>query len=160
MGPQRIDVGWPATQGVVTTLEGIPDGSVIVADSAPIIYFLEDHATFGARFAPYFEAAEQGRLEIVISAITLAEVVAGPLQAGNEFLATRYEQALTTSLGWRVVSVDQRVAVQAARLRSVYRLRLPDAIQVATAILTGASALLTHDKTLRRIKEIAIVGTD
>jgi len=140
--------------------EGIPEGSIIVAASAPIIYFFEGHARFAARFAPYFEAAEQGSLEIVISAITLAEVVTGPLQAGNELLATRYEHVLTASAGWRILSVDQRVAVQAARLRSIYRLRLPDAIQVATAILCGARALLTHDKGLRRIKEIEVVGIE
>ena len=40
------------------------------------------------------------------------------------------------------------------------RLKLPDAIQVATAIQTGSSALITHDRDFRNIDEILIMGLD
>jgi predicted nucleic acid-binding protein len=139
-------------------LERIPTGALMVVDSAPIIYYLENHPKFAARFAPYFEATENGTLEIAISAITLAEVVTGPLQSGNELLATQYERALTSSTGWQVVPVTQQVAMQAARLRAVYGLRLPDAIQVATAVVSGAQVLLTHDRAFAKIKEIQVLG--
>lgn len=139
-------------------LEGIPAGALIAVDSAPIIYYLEDHPKFADRFAPYFEAAEAGEVELIASVITLAEVLAGPLQQGNEGLAAQYERALTTATGWHVAPVSQQVAVQAARLRAAYRLRLPDAIQIATAITNGAHALLTNDKAFNRIKAIRIIG--
>ncbi len=139
-------------------VEGIPHGAVIVVDSAPIIYYLENHSRFADRFAPFFEAAENGQLEIAISAITLAEVLAGPLQHGNELLAAQYERVLTSATGWRVVSINQQVAVQAARLRAVYNLRLPDAIQIASAVVVGAHALVTHDKAFARIREIQVIG--
>lgn len=140
------------------SVEGIPHGAIVVIDSAPIIYYLENHSKFAERFAPFFEAAESGELEIAISAITLAEVLAGPLQHGNELLAAQYERALTAAAGWRVVPVNQQVAVQAARLRVIYKLRLPDAIQVATAVVVGAHALITHDKAFARIKEMQVIG--
>lgn len=139
-------------------VEGIPHGALVAVDSAPIIYYLENHPKFAERFAPFFEAAENGELEIAISAITLAEVLAGPLQHGDELLAVQYERALTAATGWRLVPVSQQVAVQAARFRAVYNLRLPDAIQVATAVVTGAQALVTHDKAFARIKGIQIIG--
>lgn len=139
-------------------LEGIPHGAIVVVDSAPIIYYLENHSKFAERFAPFFEAAENGELEIAISAITLAEVLAGPLQHANELLAAQYERALTAATGWRVVPVNQQVAVQAARLCTVYKLRLPDAIQVATAVIAGAHALITHDKAFAKIKEMQVIG--
>lgn len=140
------------------SLEGIPHGAIVVVDSAPIIYYLENHPRFAERFAPCFDAAERGELEVAISAITLAEVLAGPLQHGNELLAVQYERALTSATGWRVVAVNQQVAVQAARLRTVYKLRLPDAIQVATAVVVGAHALITHDKAFAKIKEMQVIG--
>ena len=139
-------------------LEGIPAGALVAIDSAPIIYYLENHPEFAERFAPFFEAAEAGEIELAISVITLAEVLAGPLQHGNELLAAQYERALTAATGWHVVPVSQQVAVQAARLRATYKLRLPDAIQVATAIVSGAHALVTHDKAFSRIKAIRIIG--
>jgi predicted nucleic acid-binding protein len=145
--------------GVVTAvLAGIANGAVIAVDSAPIIYFLEDHAIFGRRYAPYFGAAEAGEISIVISTITLAEVLSGPLRNGNELLAAQYKEALTGAPGWRVVPIDVELAVSAARIRGRYKLRLPDAMQVATAIASGAQALLTNDRALSKIKEIEIIG--
>jgi predicted nucleic acid-binding protein len=140
-------------------LEGIPEGALVAVDSAPLIYYLENHPKHAERFAPYFEAAEAGAIELIVSVITLAEVLAGPLQHGNELLAGQYERALTSSDGWHVAPISQQIAVQAARLRATYRLRLPDAIQVATAITSGAHALLTHDKVFSRIKTIRVIGT-
>ncbi|MGB5686878.1 MAG: PIN domain-containing protein [Candidatus Electrothrix sp.] len=47
--------------------------------------------------------------------------------------------------GLTTVEVSVAIAEKAARLRSQYSLRTPDAIQIATALHTGASALLTND---------------
>ena len=73
--------------------------SLIAVDSAPIIYFLENTPRHAVRFAPLFEAVDAGTISIVISAITVAEVLAGPLARGNEALAARYREALTRSPG-------------------------------------------------------------
>jgi predicted nucleic acid-binding protein len=141
-------------------LTGLGESPVLVVDTAPIIYWLEGHPRLAERFAPVFGAAESGAASIVISTLTLAEVLAGPLRAGNELLTAQYREALTRSLGWQVVPLDVDTAVQAARVRSAYRLRLPDAIQVATAIRTGAAALVAHDRALRRVRGLKVVGPD
>jgi predicted nucleic acid-binding protein len=135
-----------------------PDGSVVAVDSAPIIYFLEGHPRFCDRFAPIFEAADAGRIEIVISAITVAEVLSGPIARGLDALAARYREALTSGTQWRVLPVDSVIAEDAARLRARYRLRLPDALQVATALRAGADMLVTHDRRLKKIRELTVVG--
>ena len=56
--------------------------------------------------------------------------------------------------------LDVEVAVEAARIRAAYRVRLPDAIRVATAIRAGAAALVTHDRALRRVRGLRIVGPE
>ncbi|NJD30753.1 MAG: type II toxin-antitoxin system VapC family toxin [Gammaproteobacteria bacterium] len=141
-------------------LDGLGDHPVLAVDTAPIIYWLEGHPRLVDRFAPVFEAAESGRAEIVISTITLAEVLAGPLRAGNELLTAQYREALTRGRGWQALPLDAEVATEAARIRAVYRLRLPDAVQVATAIRAGAAALVTHDRELCRVKGLRVIGAE
>ena len=141
-------------------LTGLGDHPVLVVDTAPIIYWLEGHPRLAERFATIFAAAESGAASIVISTITLAEVLAGPLRTGNELLTAQYREALTRSPGWQVMALDTDTAVEAARIRATYRLRLPDAIQVATAIRAGAAALVTHDRALRRVKGLRVLGAE
>lgn len=138
-------------------LSAIPTGATVVVDSAPIIYFLEDHPTLGTRFAALFERVAQGELGIVTSAISLAEVLAGPLSAGNEVLAEQYRVALTEGAGWSVHPVTASLAVVAARFRVKHRLKLPDAIQLATVVDVGAYALVTHDRDFRGVKELRVI---
>ncbi len=95
-----------------------------------------------------------------LSTITLAEIMAGPLGSGNEILAAQYREVLCRSPGWQTVPVDEEVAAEAARLRARYRLRLPDAIQVATAVQTRSWALITHDSALTRVQDIRVWGPE
>ncbi len=141
-------------------LDGLGERPVLAVDTAPIIYWLEGHPRLADRFAPIFSAVESGAATIVISTVTLAEVLAGPLRVGNELLTGQYREALTRSSGWQVVAFDAELAVDAARIRAVYRLRLPDAIQVATAIRAGAAALVTHDRALKKVRGLRVLGPD
>lgn len=63
--------------------------------------------------------------------ITIAEVLTGPLSAGEEALAKRYRAVLES---WQVVELTADIAESAARLRAKLKLKLPDAIQVASAL--------------------------
>lgn len=141
----------------VALFDEIPPGALITLDTAPIIYFLQDHPTFAPIFAPLFEAADRGDLGIVISAVTLTEVLTGPLQAKDEALAARYRETLTRSPGWELWPVDEEVAVTAARLRAEHRLRTPDAIQIATAIASRSHALLTNDRKLQKVTGLRVL---
>lgn len=142
----------------VPTWGGLPDGARVLVDSAPWIYLLQDHPEFAPRFAGVFEAGEAGRIELALSTVTLAEVLTGPLQAGEVALARRYEQALRRYL---LVSLSPSIAVSAAQLRAQYRLKLPDAVQLACALDIGAMALITHDRDFSRVRGLSILqGSD
>lgn len=121
---------------------GLPRGATVVVDTAPFIYLLESHSQFADQFVGLFEAAAAGDLNIALSTITLAEVLIGPFKAGQTALAKRYEKALSQ---YSVVPISPPIAVLAAQLRAQYRLKLPDAIQLATAMDVGAAAFVTHD---------------
>ena len=131
----------------------LPSRGRILIDSAPIIYYLEDHAEFGPRFAGIFERAEAGDYELVISTVSLAEVLTGPLRLGDERLADEYREALTAPPTWLVADLTPEIAHRAARIRGQSRLRLPDAVQVATAFETSCACLVTHDRDFRALDD-------
>jgi predicted nucleic acid-binding protein len=141
-------------------LKSLQDGSCVTIDSAPIIYFLEGHSIYSAHFVPLFEQIDSGRLQAIISPVTVAEVLAGPLAHSNELLADRYYQALTSGPNWLIQDLTAEISFLAARIRIRYRLKLPDAIQVATAVYSGSSALITHDRDFRNVDEMLILGLD
>jgi predicted nucleic acid-binding protein len=64
---------------------------------------------------------------------------------------------MTRSRGWQLVALDAETAMEAARVRAAYRLKLPDAIQVSTAIRCGATALVTHARGFGRIRGLRVV---
>ena len=107
-----------------------------------------------------FERIEAGEIVAVVSVVTLAEILAGPLRSRNEILADRYFKTLTSSSSWRVQEMDSELSFTAARIKTRYRLKLPDAIQVATAIQSGSTALITHDRDFSAVDEIQILGLE
>jgi predicted nucleic acid-binding protein len=133
----------------------LPDQSLVLVDSAPIIYFLENHPRHASRFQPLFEAHERGRLRFAVTAITVAEVLTGPLRAGDEALARRYRAMLEH---WQPVPVDIDIIESAARLRASLRLKLADAIQVASALAINAAALVTYDRDFSGVHTLRIIS--
>jgi predicted nucleic acid-binding protein len=130
-------------------------GALVLVDSAPIIYVLEANARFAARFTPLFQRHAQGEIELAVSTITIAEVLTGPLKAGEEALAKRYRAALEA---WRVVDVTADIAESAARLRGAFALKLPDAIQAASALAINAEALVTHDRDFSKLRGLKVLA--
>ncbi len=135
--------------------EGLPDRSLVLVDSAPIIYVLERHPRLASRFVSLFEAHARGRLRFAVTTIAVAEVLTGPLQAGNDALARRYRAVLES---WRVVPLDLDIAEQAARMRASLRLKLADAVQAASALAINAAALVTHDRDFSRVRALRVLG--
>ncbi len=134
--------------------EDLPHDTLLVIDSAPIIYVLEAHPKFGPRFKPLFEAHAAGRFRFAVTTITVAEVLTGPLQAGDEALAQRYRAIFES---WHAVDLDMAIADRAARFRASLRLGLADAIQAASALSINAAALVTHDRDFSRVSSLRII---
>ena len=133
---------------------GLSEGATVLVDTAPWIYLLEDHDEFAPRFVGLFEAAERGQIQLALSTVTLAEGLTGPYKAGQTALAKRYETALSA---YQVVPLAAAVASLAAQLRVQYRLKLPDAVQLASALDIGAAALVTHDRDFSAVQGLPVL---
>jgi predicted nucleic acid-binding protein len=133
----------------------LPDGALVLVDSAPIIYVLEGHREFASRFRPLFDRHASGELRFAVTTITVAEVLAGPIGAGDESAVRRYRAVLES---WQVVELSMDIAESAARLRATLKIKLPDAIQAASALAIGADALVTHDRDFAKLSAPRVLG--
>jgi predicted nucleic acid-binding protein len=135
-------------------LDDLPDRALLLIDSSPLIYFLEDHPKLSTRFEPVFDAQAAGRVRFAVTTITIAEVMIGPLRSGEERAAREYRSLLES---WQVLPLSADIAEVAAQLRVSLRLRLPDAIQAASALSINADALVTHDRDFSRLRSIRVI---
>jgi predicted nucleic acid-binding protein len=87
---------------------------------------------------------QAGSVSVIVSVITEAELLVRPERAGDQNAIQRIGDLLSEP-GIEVVEVTRRMARRAAALRSHNRLKLPDAIIVATAIETRCEAILGND---------------
>jgi predicted nucleic acid-binding protein len=132
----------------------LPEGALLLVDSAPIIYVLESHEKFAARFAPMFERHARGEIALAVTTVTIAEVLAGPLAAGEEALAKRCRATLET---WHVVDFGIDIAESAARLRylSFEIARRHPACQRPD---DRRRRVVTHDRDFAKVRGLRILG--
>jgi predicted nucleic acid-binding protein len=121
-------------------------GTTVGLDTAPLIFYIEDHPTYADVLSPFFEAVKSGEIRVVTSTVTLLEVLVHPLQRGDESLAHQYNDILLSSPYISTVPVTPATAQTAAELRAKSNLKTPDAIHLATAINHHADAFLTGDR--------------
>jgi predicted nucleic acid-binding protein len=108
-------------------------GQTVGLDTAPLIYFIENHPLYFPLVEPFFAAVERDEIEVVTSTLTLAEVLVRPYRQGNEALAREYSDILLRARNVTTFPVSPEIAAEAARLRAKHGIRTPDAIQLATA---------------------------
>jgi predicted nucleic acid-binding protein len=135
--------------------DGLAGVSRLFLDTAPVIYFVERNPHFVNLVDPIFERLETD-ITPVVSPITLAECLIHPLRLGLADL----EQAFVNILQQEEVifmDVNSSVAREAARIRVRYNLQLPDALQVASALIAKCQAFLTNDEALKRVTELRVL---
>jgi predicted nucleic acid-binding protein len=121
-------------------------GTTVGLDTAPLIFYIEDHPTYADLLAPFFEAVKSGEIRVVTSTVTLLKMLVHPLKRGDESLAHEYNDILLSSPYIFTVPVTPATAQTAAELRAMSKLKAPDAIHLATAINHRADAFLTGDR--------------
>lgn len=126
----------------------------IALDTNLFIYAFEQHPRHGETVKAILDIVEEGKVEAVTSTITLTEILTKPIQEGNDTLEKRYRLLFTHFPNLTVVPVDVSVAERAACLRGKYGLKTPDALIVASAIVSGCDLFITNDHRLGQLKEI------
>ncbi|MEO8528005.1 MAG: PIN domain-containing protein [Pseudolysinimonas sp.] len=100
------------------------------------------HAATPGRFRDASKAAIVASETRMGSVILLPEVLIKPLRIGNQRETDEIAEMLAT---FELKHVDEEVADAAVTLGAKYRLRTPDAIHLATAVVWGAERFYTHN---------------
>jgi predicted nucleic acid-binding protein len=125
-------------------------------DTSVFIYFMEEDPRFLPLIEPLFRDADEGRRELVASALTLLEVMLVLYRAGNQALAER-EQLLTRSRGILLIDLSRDQLRAAAQLRAAVGMKTPDALQLAAALTSGCTTFLTNDRRIPAVSGIRVL---
>lgn len=136
----------------------IPSGALIAIDTSPFIYYIEETIELEAVVQDLFEeCVDTGRNPSITTVITLAEALVGVHTSGRGYLVPLYRDILRGSENLTLLNLSAEMAERAAELRARYRLRLPDALQLAAALAFGATYFITNDKDLKRVTELRVI---
>lgn len=135
-------------------------GKIVGLDTAPLIYFIEEHPHYAHIVDPFFEALERHELRVVTSIITLLEVLVNPIKQNDVRMTTKYRNILLKTRDLSMIALSPSIAEEAARLRAVYKLHTADAVEVATALNSKAAFFLTNDKRLAIVSDVKVLVLD
>ena len=141
-------------------VEALQANELVGLDTSLFIYQIEDAPRYAAAAHLVFKELEQGRFEASTSVLTVMELQVKPLQLGRPELADEYEALLARYPHLRILGIDRTAARTAAELRAAYRLGPADSLQVAACLRAGATAFLTNDRDLRRVRELQVLLLD
>jgi len=129
----------------------------IMFDTAPIVYFIEEHKEFGKIADEIFKVIkDDSEYRPFSSVITLIEVLTQPLRKSKMEVVEKYRQFLLNSSNFITYSIDPIIAEKSAELRAQYGIKTPDAIQLAVGIENDGT-FVTNDRDLKKIKEIEVI---
>ncbi|RJP27760.1 MAG: PIN domain-containing protein [Candidatus Omnitrophota bacterium] len=126
-------------------------GKRIYLDTNIFVYLFEEFAPYVSLLRPLIEQIENGDFHSVTSELTLAESLVKPIQDNNTTWQEVYKQGIQTSPTLSVCPINREILIKAANIRAQHIVKLPDAIHMATAVLSGCETFLTNDRQIKSI---------
>ncbi|MCX6049560.1 MAG: PIN domain-containing protein [Chloroflexi bacterium] len=129
-------------------------------DTAPVIYYVEQNPHYSSLIDIVLNQIDAGDLTAITSPVTLAECLVVPYHMGNIPLQQAFIELVTTGRNTLFQPINDQTGIRAAALRARYNIRLPDSLQIASAIDAGCEAFLTNHVQLKRITELKVLVLD
>ena len=134
---------------------------VIGLDTTVFIYHLEAHPKYLPLTRVILKQVQSGQCIGIISTVVIMELTVHPWRLDRADIARQYEVLLVNFPNLKLRDVTREIARGAARLRAKYNLRPADALQVATAMVEGATLWVSNDRKLKRIEpELEVIILD
>lgn len=136
-------------------MNGIAKFDVVALDSNVFIYLFESNPEFTRYINPIFEALVNNKLNAATSTVSMIEALAYP---SPPEVITAIKEGFLTLPNLKIINLDQEIAIEAAQIRREYGFRLPDAVQLATALFVKAQAFITNDQRLKTFKKLKVLS--
>jgi predicted nucleic acid-binding protein len=124
-------------------------GLKLFIDTAPIIYFIEEHPVYINEVSDIFDRTADGTVQVITSVITLIEVLAKPYKLGQNDIVDIYKDFFSNSKGFSVMGIDSGIAESTAKIRAEFGFKVPDALQLALFEHNDCDYFITNDKQLK-----------
>jgi predicted nucleic acid-binding protein len=144
----------------MTSLLGELRNRSVALDTMIFIYAFEEHHAYQAILKSFFRSLEKGEMSAVTSTLTLTECLVQPYRKKDFALSAQYLVLFRNFPNLSIIPLTDDIAERAAFLRAQYNLRTPDAVQLATALVSGCHAFLTNDDRFLAAKGIRILVLD
>lgn len=141
-------------------LDGLPEGALIHVDARVFALYMLGDKFFGDQIAAVMKMAGSGALGVQTSVVTLYQILAEVYRRARPDLAGEVSKILQVHPGLSLVPTTTDVAIQAAEVRAQLGGGPERAIQIATALVGGASVYLTTESGLRRIAGMSVVNLE
>lgn len=134
--------------------------SRIYWDSMLFVYWLEDHPEFAKRVEAIYARMKERGDELITSAFTFGEVLAGAYRA-NAGRAAEENHRLLLQVVSEVIPFQLETSEHYARIRGTSRIAPADAVHLACAAQARTDLFLTNDKQLagKFVPGIQFIGT-
>lgn len=123
-------------------------------DTPCFIYHFEKHKTFGPLTEVVFSILSKRETFGWTSILSLAEYLSQKRIVLDPLAHAETKRLFGTCPGLLLADVDEQIVQEAAELKARYNLKLPDAIQAATALLKETKVFVSNDKRFKKVKEI------
>ena len=95
----------------------IPQSGLVYVDAPIAIYSVDKHPVYGPLYDPIWQGAQDGRIEVIGSELTLLETLVGPIRNADVELARRRE-GLWTFPNARLVPITQVCTARGGQISS------------------------------------------
>ena len=129
-------------------------------DTSLFIYQWEAHSRYSPLTDFVFASIERSDFVAVTSTITMSELLVHPYRDEDILKVNELFGKLSAYPNLQWIAPSLEIAAVAARVRASYRLRTPDALQAATAIEAGVTAMLTNDAVFKRVPDFDVLVLD
>lgn len=122
------------------------DAELLLLDSSAVVAFHNPHEDVHPLAEHIFRRIEDeaDRLRGCLSVVSFAEILVRPHRVSHvEF--TYMHDFVFNLPNLTLLPMDATVAMQAATIRSSMRLSLPDAVVIASGLLSGCEAIVSND---------------
>jgi|GEM_PF-1777881 len=127
----------------------------VLIDTGIFVNFLNDEAD--ADFSEKFlEKVEKGKLEGLISTITIAEILSiyYRIDERRTLQAKSYIESIID--GKKIIPTFKPIAELGGKIKANYKVSLGDAMIISTAVLTGCKYLVSFDSEIKKVDLIDV----
>ncbi|RLA73566.1 MAG: PIN domain nuclease [Epsilonproteobacteria bacterium] len=124
-------------------------GKLAFLDTNIFIYLIEENPLYLKQVYKLLDFLEKNDYEIITSTLTLGEILTKPYKDKRMDLVKTYKAFFTEM---KLIELNSEIASLFAKVRADYKIKTPDAVQLASAVYAKANLFVTNDDRLSRFE--------